>query len=458
MKGALNVELKLARARVHLLLSQPFFATLCLRLNLVPAGIPTMATNGKAIYYNAEFVDSLTPEELQGVLAHEVLHCALAHHCRRGSRDPHLWNEAADFAINPIVVKNGLILPSDALIKPEYAGLSAEEIYARLAEERPGGASSNAQTSAAALSNRSSSAESATGAASTTSQASPNSTSHPAQDLVPQQKVEPGMTADRAPGLRRGGFGEVLDAIDEQGKPASEAEKSRQAHEWGIAAEQAMRTAKACGNEPANIERPLREARESRKDWRAILRDFIRASVPSDYRWFPPNRRYIASGLYLPSMHREGIGPIVIGVDTSGSIGDEELKQFAGEISAIADQAQPELICVVYCDEEVSSIQEFGPSEPITLEPIGGGGTNFRPVFEWVEQHNILPACLIYLTDLECHRYPDSPPGYPVLWVTGSRRTAPFGETVRMGPGSSRLSSNSHSSDHSPGECSHRGI
>jgi predicted metal-dependent peptidase len=136
--------------------------------------------------------------------------------------------------------------------------------------------------------------------------------------------------------------------------------------------------------------------------------------------------------LYLPSLHREGVGRIVIGVDTSGSVGDEELKQFAGEISAISDQAQPEAIHVVYCDAMVNSTQEFGPSETITLEPKGGGGTDFRPVFEWVEKNDVLPACLIYLTDLDCTKYPASAPNYPVLWVTDSRRTAPFGETIKI--------------------------
>ena len=132
MKPQTPLERKLTKARTQLLLNQPFFGSLCLRLKLVPGDVPTMATNGKLILYNCGFVESLTPAELEGVLAHEVMHCALAHHCRRGSRDPRLWNEAADFAINPIVLNNGLALPSGALNDPGFAGLSAEEIYARL--------------------------------------------------------------------------------------------------------------------------------------------------------------------------------------------------------------------------------------------------------------------------------------------------------------------------------------
>src|SRR5262249_20793082 len=98
---------KLTRARTQILLSQPFFGTLCLRLKLIAGAVPTMATDGQRIVYAPAFVNSLQPAELEAVLAHEVLHCALGHHCRRGQRDPRLWNEAADLAINPLLVANG---------------------------------------------------------------------------------------------------------------------------------------------------------------------------------------------------------------------------------------------------------------------------------------------------------------------------------------------------------------
>ena len=219
--------------------------------------------------------------------------------------------------------------------------------------------------------------------------------------------------------------------MDERGNRVSQAEQSRQEHEWNIAADQAMQSAKACGREPGMVERPLSENRESKQDWRAILRDFVAATSPSDYRWTPPNRRYVASGLYLPSVERRGVGAVVIVVDTSGSIGKSELEQFAGEISAISEEAQPEKILVVYCDAAVQSTQEFGPTEPVELQPKGGGGTDFRPAFGWVTENDVAPVCLIYLTDLCCDSYPE-PPEYPVLWVTDSRRAAPFGDTIRI--------------------------
>lgn len=421
-----GIERKLTRARTQLLLSQPFFGSLCLRLKLMPGPVPAMATNGRDILYNPAFVESLKPSELEAVLAHEVMHVALAHHCRRGERDRCLWNEAADFAINPILIGNGFTLPQGALIDPSFNNLSAEEIYARLISRGSGGGApedspqpSSASASSGAQQGSPSEQQAAAGTGSSGHQ-------HPQKS--DRDAAENCGSAEEA---QAGSFGEVLDAVDDDGNPASPAEKSRQEHEWHIAADQAMRMAAGCGHEPMNVARPLAESRQSKQDWRTILRDFIAATMPSDYRWTPPNRRHIGSGLYLPSVDRSGLGTIVVAVDTSGSIGTRELEQFAGEISAIADEAKPEAIHVVYCDAAVQSAQEFRAGESIELEPQGGGGTDFRPVFDWVAQNAIHPVCLLYLTDLCCYSYP-APPEYPVLWVTNSRATAPLGETVRI--------------------------
>ena len=94
-----------------------------------------MAKDGRRLVYNPAFVEKLTPAELEGVLAHEVMHCCLAHHCRRGERDAQLWNQAKDYAVNPILINNGITLPKDALTDPAFADLSAEEIYARLLKQ-----------------------------------------------------------------------------------------------------------------------------------------------------------------------------------------------------------------------------------------------------------------------------------------------------------------------------------
>jgi predicted metal-dependent peptidase len=121
------IEQKLSRARTQLLLNQPFFGTLSLRLKLVRMpSFPTMATDGRRLVYNPAFVEKLTPAELEGVLAHEVIHVALAHHCRRGERDATLWNRAADYAINPILISSSARFPLRFTFAPESARVSVE--------------------------------------------------------------------------------------------------------------------------------------------------------------------------------------------------------------------------------------------------------------------------------------------------------------------------------------------
>jgi predicted metal-dependent peptidase len=433
MNTADRILEKLTKARVQLLFHHPFFASLCLRLAFVAEPVQTLETDGRAIYYSEKYVESLTSEELEGVLAHEAMHCALGHHCRRGKRCPERWNDACDYAINPLLLEGGLTLPRGVLNKKEFEGLSAEEIYSRLPDKDGNAAGQNRPQS----SNDGGSA----------GDSPQQSAAHPQNEAdknrrrkqqASQGNGTPGTPHDASsatspqPGSRPWAIGDVRDAVSDNGDPASEAEKEEQARDWAVAAEQAERIAKMCGKTPLGTSRVLAESRQSKKDWRDILRDFIAATTPSDYRFCPPNRRHVHAGLYLPSIHREGVGRLVIGVDTSGSIARKELEQFAAEITAISEQVHPEAIYVVYCDKKVHLIQEFLASEPITLTPKGGGGTSFRPVFKWIEANDIQPVCLIYLSDLVCNEYPASQPDYPVLWVTDSRRTAPFGETVQI--------------------------
>ena len=119
-------------------------------------------------------------------------------------------------------------------------------------------------------------------------------------------------------------------------------------------------------------------------DWRDVLRRYLSAAAKSDYAWTPPNRRYIARGLYLPSLRSETLGPVVVAVDTSGSIDDATLAAFSAETTAILDEAAPEAIHVVYCDPRRSPDRTLQAGDVIDLTPHGGGGTAFRPVFDWI--------------------------------------------------------------------------
>jgi predicted metal-dependent peptidase len=202
-----------------------------------------------------------------------------------------------------------------------------------------------------------------------------------------------------------------------------------------VAVSQAAQQAKACGNLPGALARFANGLVHPKLNPYDILRQFLEMTAKNDYAWNPPNRRYLSLGFYLPSLNSLELPEIVIAVDTSGSISDEDLAQFAAEISGILE-AYETTINVIYCDTEINGPAEIFTREdlPLTLQARGGGGTDFRPPFKWVADQGLTPACLIYLTDLACNRYPLDP-GYPVLWAkigNWSTTPPPFGDVVEI--------------------------
>jgi len=126
------IETKLASARTRLILDKPFLGALVLRLPLEATSgdwCPTTATDARAFYYNPRYIDALSLDETQFMLAHEALHCALSHFARRQHRVKHKWDLACDYAINPLLIDDGLKPPPNALVMPMYKGMTAEEIY-----------------------------------------------------------------------------------------------------------------------------------------------------------------------------------------------------------------------------------------------------------------------------------------------------------------------------------------
>ena len=112
-----------------MIMDHPFFGCLAMRLHVVARqDIPTLATDGKHLFYSPAFLDKIPDRDLLTIVAHEVLHCALGHMTRRGSRDHNLWNKACDYAVNAVLVNAGFHMPSYGLYDPKYAGLSAEDI------------------------------------------------------------------------------------------------------------------------------------------------------------------------------------------------------------------------------------------------------------------------------------------------------------------------------------------
>jgi predicted metal-dependent peptidase len=377
---------RIFRARTALVLDHPFFGQLALRLQPKesPAVTESMATDGRTLFYQAEYVMSLTHSELVGLFAHEVLHAALQHHTRRADRERKLWNEACDYAANPILRSAGFVLPSDLKCDDRYAGQSCEQIYTTLRELQTDEEGKQDETNA-------DSGEQAGDGANGEGQGS----------------------SDPGPGG-------VIDSPD-----------VTDAGEWQIAVRQATKAAQMIGKLPEALQRAVTETARPRIDSRSLLARFMQSCAAADYSWRQPNSRYVASGLYLPALRSEAMPPVVVIIDTSGSISEKDLELAAADINAIADECQPEAIHVIYADAKVQGMQTFLPGEQLKLEPRGGGGTHFAPAFAHIDNEALAPACAIYLTDGYGH-YPEHAPEYPVLWLMTTDEVAPFGETVKL--------------------------
>jgi len=334
-----------------------------------------MATDGKSILWSPDWVDTIDQEETVGVMAHEVLHIILKHPLRRGSRDPLLWNIATDFAINQILVDAGFKLPEGALIDPQYKGLTAEAIYDRLPEDA---------------------------------------------------KEKHGNAV----------IGEVKDAKKDDGSDMSQAEVKQMEADIDAKIMMAATGAKAVGKMPAFAKDLIEEMERSQVDWRNVMRRFVGGDQPDDYSFRRLHKKmYHMNGMISPTIEKIGAGDVVIGIDTSLSVCKRELSFFLGEINAISEDLKPRSITVITCDASVQTVTRYEQGEEIQMIEIGGrGGTLVKPVFDYIEEHQLPVDNMVYLSDLEIFDYPENPPHYPTLWVSSSMRSdpAPWGETTYL--------------------------
>jgi predicted metal-dependent peptidase len=392
---------RIQRARTALVLDHPFFGSLLFRLKDCECwSIQTMATDGLSLYYNPEFVETLNAATLAGTLAHEVMHPALHHHVRRSGRHLKRWNMACDYAINPLLVDAGLSLPDEVLLDNRFRGMSAEQIYNLLETEAGQDSGSDDEESE--------------------SRGEGSNAEHPPA----------GKANEPSAPMTDGGIGQVLDA------PAPDEESStvtveEQVREWDIAVSQATTVARQAGKMPAGLNRTLEGAAEAAVDWRELLRRLLSETTPADYSWLRPNRRHLWTGLYLPGVVREGVGEVAIAVDCSGSVSARQLRLFEAEVRSILEGQRPERVYVLYFDAVVHKVETYEAGARIDLNPVGGGGTEFGPCFEWLDERAIRPQALVFLTDLY-GSFPPCAPAYPVLWASTGSQKAPFGEVIPM--------------------------
>lgn len=398
------VDKKLSAARTWLVIDKPFLGALVLRMPMAaaePDWCPSIATDARTLYFNPAYIDGLDLEQTKFILAHGALHAALTHFNRRGHRDRRRWDIATDYAINPLLVADGLKAPPGALLMEQFNGMTAEEIYPFIREN------SDEQT----LDRHAYDQE------------------PPASPPPPRRGEQPEPGSDGSSRSRGETDPEAGGAAAPP--PLSPSERETLAVQWqqrlAGAAQQALQAGKLKGSMARLVDHLL----QPQLPWRMLLARYMTAVARDDYSWQRPSRR--EGSAILPSLRSSHV-EVAIVIDTSGSISDEEVSEFVAEINAIKGQIGAR-ITLHACDE---ALCEEGPWLFEAWEDIhlpesfaGGGGTNFVPAFEWAEAQDRPPNLLLYFTDAD-GEFPEREPPFPVLWLVKGKHPVPWGQRVQL--------------------------
>ncbi|MBD3620124.1 MAG: hypothetical protein HUJ28_11700 [Chromatiales bacterium] len=420
------IEKKLAAARTRLILEKPFLGALVLRLPMIegnPEWCKTTATDARKFYYNAEFIDHLTLDETQFILAHEALHCALSHFARRQHRVRHRWDLACDYAINPLLIKDGLKPPIGMLHDSRFEGMTAEEIYPSIDDNN------NDQPMDQHIYDDENQSEQNRGKSSDWERGDGD------EDKGESEPDDQGGEQDEGEGENAGDNNPEVDPEAggaPQPKPLNDAERETLDVQWqqrlAGAAQQAMQAGKLGGAMARMVDHLL----QPQLPWRMLLARYLTSIARDDYSYSRPSGRREGPAIF-PSMRSEQID-VVVALDISGSIGEREMGEFVSEIDAIKSQMRAR-ITLVACDAELAEgcPWRYEPWEEFSLPKQfkGGGGTSFSPVFEWAERLDRQPDILVYFTDAE-GQFPEHEPPYPVIWLIKGKAKVPWGTRIQL--------------------------
>lgn len=382
---------RITKAKIKLQKESPFFAYLVMNMQIKEdKTIPSMGVNFKGnAFYNPDWINTLTDDEIKGVLCHEVMHTALLHLLRVGKKDHKLWNIATDMAINWLIIHDGLKLPEQGIVPDHYGNVKlpgidhtfnvedkcADELYEELLNEIPE-CECNCHSS----------------------QQNSNSSGGQQQqnDCCPCGSY---------------GFDQ-----HEYAEGLSDAEREEISKEWKNKLVEAATAAKAKGKMPGGIERLVDDLLNPKLNWKSLLYQYLTKDLLYNHTYRKPGRRSYsvrdASGkpLYFPSEIKENLN-IAVTVDTSGSISIKEYQEFITEVSGIAnafDQINMELL---FWDTQVQKVVKITRNNKNTLmniEPTGGGGTYIGCLMDHY-QGKQPPQLMVHLTDGYIESYPQLP-------------------------------------------------
>jgi predicted metal-dependent peptidase len=343
---------KIIIARVGLLLRHPFFGNMATRLKIQEGweDLPTAATDGRTIFFNRKFFEKMSVKQVEFVIAHEILHNVFDHMTRRDGRNPKIFNIAADYCVNGQLVRDRIgdhNVPDITIFHDtKYYGMGAEEVYDKIFDE------------------------------------------------MDEQELD--------------ALGSLLDEhVDwgkdgKDGKPSYSKEELKQIRDEIREATIQAAQAAGAGNTPASVQRMIKDFTEPKMNWREILRQQIQSTIKNDYSFMRPNRKGWHMSAILPGTQFEETIDICVSIDMSGSIGDDQAKDFLSEIKGIMQEYKDFKIKVWCFDTKVYNEQDYDGysiDEFDDYEVMGGGGTEFDCNWDYMKEHGITPKKFIMFTD-----------------------------------------------------------
>ena len=358
-------------ARVGLLLNHPFFGNMATRLQIKSADdwLGTAAVDGRNLYFNTQFFDKMSNKEIEFVIAHEILHCVFDHLTRREDRIPRIHNIAADYIVNNLLVRDRIgTKPTfiDCYQDFKYDNWASEAVYDDILED----AKKNGEEFLKQLG-----------------------------ELL-DEHIDWEGEGDEGQGKDSNGNG--ADGKESKSRPTYSKDELKkikdEIKENMISAAQTS----GAGNTPGEIQRMIKELTEPKMNWREILRQQIQSTVRNDYTFSRPSRKGQMTGAILPGMNFDETIDICIALDMSGSIGDDQARDFLSEIKGIMDEYKDYNIKLWCFDTKVYNEQDFsadGGDDLMDYEIKGGGGTDFDANWTYMKYNDIQPKKFIMFTD-----------------------------------------------------------
>ena len=376
----MNSDLLLTKAKSQLTTKYPYFGMLASRLKHEEnSNITSYASNGTRFLYNPEFIDSCTIEELSFILTNCVMHHILAHQQRKLKRKGYLWQLATDYAINNLLAKNGMKMPQGVNYDIKFRNMYAEEIY----------------------------------------------------DYLKKELIESGIDAfdDEKTQKHDEQNNKDLTSKFRQVKNIKENLEEKDEEQWEYAAALAKEVSTRKSLMPLGFERFAKKVEPKDIDWKFELYNAINRHMRNNYAFMPPNKKHLYRGFALPSLTSDTLS-LIVAIDTSGSIQEEILGAFIEEFKAIMLNFPAVYIELLIADAKVHAHYSFRGAEDLDFVLKGGGGTDYRPVFEYIDANFPMASMLLYFTDGE-GVFPRIPPAYEVLWALSNKKDRiPFGRSL----------------------------